>query len=255
MIKQFKNRHDFFRAGLKNLRDKHSMKQIELAEKAGVDRGVVSHIETGRRTASDSAQWLLAGVFGLTPEQLIEHGQYILENILPEEVPEPAPRPFQIFVNDPEDRKIIESTVENYRGIPLYVSGRLSAGSNGLYFDDNEYPESEVIVFRPELGHRSKHNLVAVRVGGKSMNPTIPEQSIIVVDMDDREFVNRKIFCVNDPDDSGQWVSAVKRVQRWEKGFVLISDNSEVPPKVVGLDWPDLCVGRVIWMWRNTEDL
>jgi hypothetical protein len=47
----------------------------------------------------------------------------------------------------------------------------------------------------------------------------------------------------------------VKRVQRWEKGFVPISDNPDFSPKVTGLDWLDLCVGRIIWMWRNTEKL
>jgi len=76
-----------------------------------------------------------------------------------------------------------------------------------------------------------------------------------MLDRDDREFANGKIFCVNDPDDTGQYVSAVKRVQRWEKGFVLISDPPDFPPKVTGFDWLDLCVGRVIWMWRNTEEL
>ena len=191
----------------------------------------------------------------MTPEQVIDHGRRILEGIPAEEAEPPQPRPFQVVVNNTHDKALIESTQENYRGIPLYESGRLAAGSNGLYFNDSEVPESEVIVYRPELGHRAGHKLAAVRVGGNSMSPTIPGKAIVVVDRDDREFANGKIFCVNDPDDTGQYVSAVKRVQRWEKGFVLISDNPETPPKVTALDWAGLCVGRVIWMWRNTEEL
>jgi len=37
--------------------------------------------------------------------------------------------------------------------------------------------------------------------------------------------------------------------------IIIRESAEEVPPKVTGLDWLDLCVGRVIWMWRNTEEL
>jgi len=249
-------RYEYFRAGIKDLRLSKKLNQEKLSEISGINRGTISHIEAGRRPAPDTAQWNLSMVFNMTPEQVIEHGRRIIEGLTPEKPPEKQTRSFQIIINTPEELSLLESPEENYRGIPLYESGKLAAGSdNGVYFDPNEDPASEVLVYRPELKHRSHHKLVAVRVGGDSMTPTIPKDSIIVVDMSDREYIKRKIFCVNDPDDTGQWVSAVKRVQKWEKGYALISDNADVPPKLTALDWNQLCVGRVIWMWRNTEEL
>ncbi len=241
----------FFMAAMKECLKEWGAKKV-LALTLGVSEAYVSNINSGRKGANEDLQKRIAKAFGYDYKSYLEYGRELLTG---EPRPEPQPRPFQIVVNGTHDKEILENAKETYRGIPLYESGRLAAGSNGLYFNDNEVPESEVIVYRPELGHRSGHQLAAVRVGGSSMNPTIPEKSIIVVDRDDREFANGKIFCVNDPDDTGQYVSAVKRVQRWEKGFVLISDNPDFPPKVTGLDWLDLCVGRVIWMWRNTEEL
>ena len=254
MLIKLDEKDELFRVGIVSLRGgRGSLSQIALADAAGVNRASINQIERGSRPPSNDAQWRLSAYFNMTPEQVMLHGKRIKENLPP---PEPGPRPFQIIVNSHRDLSLLESPEENYRGIPLYESGKLAAGdNNGVYFDPNEIPESEVLVYRPELKHRSHHNLAAVRVGGDSMEPTIPKNSIIVIDIDDREYIKRKIFCVNDPDDTGQWVSAVKRVQEWKDGFVLISDNPEVAPKVTELDWNKLCVGRVIWMWRSTEEL
>ncbi len=237
--------------GIISLREKAMLTQSSLADRAGVNRITLNHIEKGTRPPSNDAQWMIAAAFDMTPEQVMLYAMH--NGDYPQD---PPPRPFQIVVNSPQELALLESPEENYRGVPLYESGRLAAGPDGgIYFNDNEFPESEVLIYRPELKHRAHHSLAAVRVGGDSMSPTIPKNSIIVVDMSDREYFKRKIFCVNDPDDTGMWVSAVKRVQEWDRGFVLISDNPDVPPKITSLDWKQLCVGRVIWMWRNTEEL
>ena len=38
-------------------------------------------------------------------------------------------------------------------------------------------------------------------------------------------------------------------------GFVLFSDNPNYPPVLSPLDWNRLCVGRVVWMWRDVRDV
>jgi len=111
-----------------------------------------------------------------------------------------------------------------------------------------------VVVYKPELQGRSKHNLAAIKVGGDSMEPTIIKDSIVVVDMSDKEHIDGKMFAVNTPE-SGLDMASIKRVPTWEKGFVLLSDKPNFPPVLSPLDWNRLCVGRVVWMWRDISNL
>ena len=136
----------------------------------------------------------------------------------------------------------------------MYVSGRLAAGVNGVEFNPYEIPSSMVVVYKPELQGRSKHNLAAIKVGGDSMEPTIIKDSIVVVDMSDKEHIDGKMFAVNTPE-SGLDMASIKRVPTWEKGFVLLSDKPNFPPVLSPLDWNRLCVGRVVWMWRDISNL
>ena len=67
-------------------------------------------------------------------------------------------------------------------------------------------------------------------------------------------YIEGKVFVVNTPESSLDMAS-IKRVRKWEKGFVLLSDNPKYPPDLSPLDWNRLCVGRVVWMWRNVRDV
>jgi phage repressor protein C with HTH and peptisase S24 domain len=93
----------------------------------------------------------------------------------------------------------------------------------------------------------------AARIGGDSMHPTIPPESIVVVDMNDRQFINNKIYAVNQPE-AGLDILAVKRVTTWANGYLLVSDNIDHPAQDGGPNWERLVVGRVIWMWRSLLD-
>ena len=102
-------------------------------------------------------------------------------------------------------------------------------------------------------GAGTSHNLRALRVGGDSMTPTIPEGAIVVIDLSDRIFAKRRIFCVNKIE-SGEYVASIKRVQKIFRGHLLLGDNPEYDAEATDMEWTDLCVGRVIWMWRNLEN-
>ncbi len=150
-------------------------------------------------------------------------------------------------------KEFIEGRTEDYRGVPLYESGRLATGVKGLVFDPYEEPASTVVIYRLELKGREGHDLRALRVGGDSMWPVIPQGSIVVVDLDDREFVDKKLYVIMQ-EEAGVMIAAVKRVRRSEQGFVILSENREYLPEITTVDWPDLCVGRVVWMWRSLEE-
>ena len=46
-------------------------------------------------------------------------------------------------------------------------------------------------------------------------------------------------------------IAAVKKVRKWNKRIFLVSDNSDFVPEPTELDWNELCVGRVIWQWKD----
>ena len=151
----------------------------------------------------------------------------------------------------------LEERADHYRGVPLYESGQLAASIGGYTIDEDESPDSTVVIYRPELQGRAKHDLRALRIGGDSMWPVIPKGAIVVIDLNDREFVEHKIYAVREPD-SDPPIATVKRVRKADQsqfnGFALLSENRKYLPWMVKDDWPDLVIGRVVWMWRSLED-
>ena len=190
----------------------------------------VDKVEELCHAAGISIQWLLTG----------------------KENPDPI---LIIQVNAQADKDKTNCVSDDYRAVPLYESGRLSAGINGIEFDPYESPASMVLVYRPELQGCARHKLAALRVGGDSMAPTIPMGSIVVVDLTDKEYAEGKVFVVNNQPDGGIDVASVKRVHKWDEGFLLLSDNPTHPPNPSKLDWNRLCVGRVVWMWRDIRNI
>jgi len=87
--------------------------------------------------------------------------------------------------------------------------------------------DSTVIIYKPELHGRARHDLRAVRVGGDSMWPCIPEGSIVVVDLNDKEFVDKRIFVLREPfsDPLIATVQVFHKVeQKYFKGFALVAE-------------------------------
>ncbi len=226
-----------------------------LATATATSNAYITQIFKREKTASFRKQIQISQSLAHTFEEFLRLGRSLMETGRP---PAPLPSPEQplvVQINSRTDTKCSRDITENYRGIPLYESGKLAAGVNGVEFDPHEEPASTVVVYEPELRGCSRHNLAALRAGGYSMEPTISKGSIVVVDLDDRNFLNRKVFCVNYAQ-GGDNIAAIKRVQQWKSGFILVSDNpTDFPPEVTDLDWDSLCVGRVVWMWRDIRNI
>ena len=226
--------------------------QGQVAQRVKISQPYLSRLIKGEREGSDKAREKIAKLFGTTLGEMIFLGSRILAGKEPEVEPEPPQESLTVVqVGSKEDRALLEQHSPDYRGVPMYESGRLAAGNGGLIFDPYEKPSSHVLVYLPELGHRASHKLASMRVGGDSMEPVIPQGSIVVVDMSDKTLVNNKIYVVQDPE--GEMFGTVKRIQKTnEKGtYALISDNPRVSTEVVRGNWEGLVVGRVVWMWRN----
>jgi phage repressor protein C with HTH and peptisase S24 domain len=168
-----------------------------------------------------------------------------------------AEKPLVVDVVNGFEKVTLDENLDRYRGVPLYESGKLAAKVGGYSFDENEPPDSTVIIYQPELHGRLSHDLRALRVGGDSMLPRIPEGSIVVVDLNDKEFVDKKIYVVREPF-SDPPIATVKRIrkvnQKHFQGFALVSENPEYLPEMTDLEWHELVVGRAVWMWRSLEE-
>ncbi|MDM8517612.1 S24 family peptidase [Desulfobacterales bacterium HSG16] len=220
-----------------------------LAQAAGVSPSMISEIMT-KKSYGPKTQTKIAGAFGYDLIDFISLGRRVLDG----ESVNLFDSSLIVEVQSDREKKRFKESSEDFRGIPLYESGKLAAGDNGLIFDPYEEPVSALFMKQQELTGRRNHKLMGLKVGGMSMTPIIPPGSIVVIDMDDRELVKNKIYAVNYPTD-GENIAAVKRVQKWKHGFVLMSCNSKYPPVLSELDWQDLCLGRAVWMWRNLEDM
>lgn len=235
---------DFFRKAVIDLMEETGTRQSVLADSLGIKRPHMNSYLKGRRGFSENKREEIANFFGKTYLEVLDLGRGIFQK---------EPRPLIVQTRTGKEQDLLQGNAANFRGVPLLESGRLAAWSNGFVFDVYEKAESEMIVYLPELGHHANHNLVAARVGGDSMEPIIPENSIVIVDLDDREFADNKTFVLN-INEGGVDTAAIKRVRKAEesKGFVLLSENpKDMPRIVVESDWLRLCIGRVIWMWRS----
>jgi phage repressor protein C with HTH and peptisase S24 domain len=225
--------------------------QRNIALQAGVTEAFISQIIAGTNKASARTQAAIARACGFnTLEDMLRAGKSSRNKAAAPD----AEHNLVIQVHSQSEKAILSGSIDDYRGIPLYGSGRLAAGANGMAFDPYEPPISMVVIYNQEIQGSARHNLSALKVGGDSMAPTIPQGAVAVVDLSDREQVDGRIFVVNVPD-GGIDMAAVKRVRRWDKGrgFVLISDNASYPPDISLLEWHRLCVGRVIWMSKDVR--
>lgn len=223
---------DHFRAAFRHcLRHSDFKSQKAVAEAAQIGESSLSEMLT-KKSYGIKTQAKIAKIFGYDDVlDFLALGRRISEGQMP-----------------------VRDDAEYHISIPLYASGKLAAGENGMIFDPYEEPASTLMIPRHEVFGRKNHHLAGLIVGGESMSPIIPKGSVVIVDPDDREFSNNKIYAVNYPQ-NGENIAAVKRVQKWKHGFVLLSSNPEYPPELSESDWRDLCVGRTIWVWKSLEDM
>jgi phage repressor protein C with HTH and peptisase S24 domain len=125
-----------------------------------------------------------------------------------------------------------------------------SAGCGTLV--ESEERVNELFFRRDWLRARNfqQSGLGVIRVKGDSMTPTIPDGSVILINKEDREVRNGKVYVLR-----YDGMLHVKRLQRLPGSMVqVVSDNAaEYPPFAVdtsnGTEFQVL--GRVVWLGRE----
>ena len=123
--------------------------------------------------------------------------------------------------------------------VPYVRDVRAAAGPGEETFDEAE--EFEIAFNRSILPDWVDFNgLICIRTTGDSMEPTLYENDLLLVDHSQIEPVADQIFVVRAEDGM-----VVKRLKQAGRGWRLISDNSAYPPRKVGKE--DWIIGRVAW--------
>lgn len=133
--------------------------------------------------------------------------------------------------------------------LPVYDDVRASAGKGAVPFSsDAEGLVAFARTFLRDQGAVPDHCSV-IRASGDSMQPSIPDGSLLIVDHSQSEVRNGYIMVINLGDDL-----LVKRVRRRLDGLVdLISDNPAYPPETIGTAALQQLrvIGRVVYFCRT----
>ncbi|NJB67623.1 phage repressor protein C with HTH and peptisase S24 domain [Desulfobaculum xiamenense] len=206
--------------------------QSALARELGVSRGAISDAKAKNKVP---AEWLLKlfRAHSINPFWL-ETGRgakFLREDVVRENV-----------ADTPEQGRQGE-----YEFIPL-VAARLAGGGGSAETSDRVVG---YYAFRRSWlrGKGSIDDMRLMRVTGESMEPTLEDEDVVLVDLSQCDILVGKIYAVRMDDEI-----VVKRLERKPGKLVLVSDNRrfyeplEVP---VGDQINVEVLGRVIWMARE----
>ncbi|MBU4278212.1 MAG: LexA family transcriptional regulator [Proteobacteria bacterium] len=227
---------------MRKIRGELGLTQGEFAELAGVAPASVSRMESGQVPPSPEVLYYLSR----------HHPQVDVRELL---CGEPTPSRVDAIDIAAHVKPVIrplsaggkEAAADDYFAVPL-VEGRAAAGFGGVVWDK---VKSLVWVYRPELGRR--RNLVAVRVAGDSMKPTVPDGSIVIVDRDQwmPEGKRRFVWALR----TAEGDTVIKRLHKVNGSLLILSDNfMDYPPEPAWTaELGKLVIGKVIWMWHSLE--
>jgi phage repressor protein C with HTH and peptisase S24 domain len=207
--------------------------QSELARVLGIGRQAVTD---AKKRSHIPADWYLylCRKYGLNP-QWLESGlgtMYIAGQ------GDSAP------VRDPS---VPGADPEEFAYVPK-VRARLSAGGGSLVVDE---AIETYYAFRHAWLRRKGQisQMRLMRVTGDSMEPTLRDEDVVLIDLSQIETYAGKIYAVGIDEEI-----VVKRLDKKPGKLVLVSDNRQLyPPLEVTLDENSnvRVIGRVIWMSRD----
>ena len=139
---------------------------------------------------------------------------------------------------------------EDYVALP-YLRDAAAAGK-GLIMEDDI---AGYVVAHRRVVHDPEHYR-CVRIEGESMAPTLPSNSIVAIDLSQRDprACHYRIVCARTPIDE----VVVKRMMWQPPARALVSDSADqasYPVMTITQDWgEDWLIGRVVWAWVDLSD-
>lgn len=240
--------------------------QAELAVFVGVSQGYVSKILAGKQAPKAGLRRRFAAFFKMTYEEMIALGRERLES---QDYDPDAAAPPRYHVREPlyggegpgrggaagggfaalrsmlRDIRAREAHQLQYTEVPL----REATGSMGGGSTETGDRALTYLSFRTEW-IRSKgnpENMTVIRAFGDSMEPTIPDGSVVLIDEGRRQFVKNKVYYLRY---NGQMY--IKRLVERDGGLGIASDNDGNMLLVSDADDFEI-IGRCIWTARELD--
>lgn len=186
---------------IKQLRTSHGMSQQDLADKLGVTNVAVSQWERGVKQPKMEMRQALCDLFNVNIEYLNGNWDKISRLVTEKEA---------ILIDKSRNKSALGSS-----RIPVYSAA--GAGKPQLASDD--------ILFYTDY-EGDPDDILGVQIKGDSMAPTIPDNSLVIVNCDAPiESGDIVVVQVNSDHEA-----LCKRIKKYENGLSLISDNPAYPP-------------------------
>lgn len=242
--------------------------QADLAAFAGVSQGYVSKILAGKQVPKPALRRRFAAFFELSYEEMLALGRERLENqgYLPE-----GTGASRYHVREPlyggelpsgrglagggTDSAALKSMLRDIRAREMHqahyteVPLREATGSMGGGSTETGDRTLTYLSFRTEW-IRSKGNpeyMTVIRAFGDSMDPTIIDGSVVLIDEGRRQFVKNKVYYLRY---NGQMY--IKRLVERDGHLAIVSDND--PNLLLVSDADDFeIIGRCIWTARDLD--
>jgi len=184
---------------------------LELGTERGHTKANISHWETGKHAPS---LWQLMAISKVTGKMLPDEIVKGLNVAAPSEIPQIAGA-MAVRIAEKDDPDFVQ--------IPM-VKLRLQAGVTGFQTEP-ERRDSGTVGMRRNWIDRSGFNpssLIGILVKGESMEPSLYEDDIVVINTADKSPVDGAVFAVN-----YEGEAVVKRLSRDAGEWWLTSDNSD----------------------------
>lgn len=225
-------------SNIKKLRNLAKLTLEQLSDKSGVDVGTISALENRDSQRSIYFQ-AIARAFGISTDELaseitdmqIERARDLFGQMKGDDILHwpPAEEFAQLLFDNPNGPRLApQKTLDVAPGHERYPIRRalfkLSAGVSG-YEIEYENGESEPIFMGKrwfDKNHYSPDKLIAVRISGRSMEPSLYDGDLVVINMDDVRLQDGEVFAANY---DGELV--IKRLKRDAGNWYLASDNQD----------------------------
>lgn len=265
---------------IKEIRLKHGLTQKEFADRISIKQGYLSNVERGRRQPSGLVlaaiqsrfnvrkEWLEAGRGGKEGLDfnyvlgLIEHlpkeekdkvEQMLYKSIIYDAIPDEVRAHLLLTSKPVPDLKVVSrrelkeaARWEAFAPIPL-VAGAAAAGDPRAISDH----DIEDYCLIHQSWCKRPEDYVCVRLKGDSMEPVLPDGSIVAVHLKQRSprrLVGKIIAARHEGG------VAVKELARAGDHWVLLSYNKEHGPIVLDpLGEESPIIGKVAWWWARQE--
>lgn len=210
---------------------------LELGTERGHTKANISHWENQKHSPSLQQLMAIAKVTGKSlPLQIVNAMQGGAAALSDEDLQKLLPGAMRV--------RVVEDSDPSLTQIPK-VKLRLSAGISGFEIEPERYDGSTTTVptdWMERHGY-SRDKLIAIRVRGESMEPTLYEDDLVVINTADKQLVDSYVYAIN-----YEGEPVVKRLERDGGQWWLKSDNQDQRKYGRKMCRGDACIiiGRVV---------